>query len=267
MASSAVTLPLLDVSDLTIRRESSYVLSKVNWSVRKGEHWVILGANGSGKTSLLKAIAGYMPPTDGDISVLGETFGSSDWRELRKRIGVVSASISHLCHDEDPALEIVAGGLQAMIGLWGQLREGDEKKALASLGLVRARYLANRRWEVLSQGERQKVLIARALISAPPLLILDEPCSGLDPVARERFLQDLRHLAAKRTAPAIILVTHHIEEVLPECTHLLALKDGKVGYSGPIAEGLTSATLSRTFSAKMRVRRSGDRYSLHGLAV
>ncbi len=181
MASSAVTLPLLDVSDLTIRRESSYVLSKVNWSVRKGEHWVILGANGSGKTSLLKAIAGYMPPTDGDISVLGETFGSSDWRELRKRIGVVSASISHLCHDEDPALEIVAGGLQAMIGLWGQLRPGDEKKALAALGLVRARYLADRRWEVLSQGERQKVLIARALISAPPLLILDEPCSGSIP--------------------------------------------------------------------------------------
>jgi iron complex transport system ATP-binding protein len=231
-----------------------------------GEHWVILGANGSGKTSLLKALTGYMPPTDGTIHLLGEEFGESDWRELRQHVGVVSASISHLCHEEDDGLEIVAGGARAMIGYWGRISPAERAKALRLLRLLRIGYAAERRWEVLSQGERQRVLIARALMADPVILILDEPCAGLDPVARERFLTDLRKLAARKNSPGLVLVTHHIEEILPEFTHLLALKNGRVCREGPISQTLNSATLSEIFASRLRVQRQAGRYRLAGIS-
>ena len=190
---------LFNVKDLSIRRAGIRILDGINWTVNAGEHWVILGANGSGKTSLLKALTGYMTPTAGQITVLGEEYGESDWRELRKRIGVVSTSISHLVHDEDAGLEIVAGGRQAMIGYWGKISRSERERARRLLSLLRVPQAAERRWEVLSQGERQRVLIARALMADPVILILDEPCAGLDPVARERFLNDIGKLAGKKT--------------------------------------------------------------------
>lgn len=256
---------LFNVKNLSIRRAGIRILDGINWTVNAGEHWAILGANGSGKTSLLKALTGYMTPTAGQITVLGEEYGESDWRELRKRIGVVSTSISHLVHDEDAGLEIVAGGRQAMIGYWGKISRSERERARRFLSLLRVPQAAERRWEVLSQGERQRVLIARALMADPAILILDEPCAGLDPVARERFLNDIGKLAVKKQAAALVLVTHHIEEIVPEFTHLLALRKGRVAYAGPKSRGLEAKMLAKVFNARLVVRKSASRYHLQGI--
>ena len=256
---------LVRVTDLSIRREGICILKGINWTINRGEYWVILGANGSGKTSLLKALIGYMTPTKGQISVLGEEYGRSDWRELRKRIGVVSASIAHLVHDEDSGDEIVAGGRQAMIGYWGEMSAAEQTRAKRLLSLLRVTQATKRRWEVLSQGERQRVLIARALAADPVILVLDEPCAGLDPIAREKFLDDISKLARKKRGPALVFVTHHIEEILPEFTHVLALRDGRTVYSGAKSEGLRSKVLSRIFQAKLLIRRSHSRYLLESI--
>lgn len=257
---------LFKVKNLSIRRAGIRILDGINWTVNAGEHWAILGANGSGKTSLLKALTGYMTPTAGQITVLGEEYGESDWRELRKRIGVVSASISHLVHDEDAGLEIVAGGSQAMIGYWGKISRSERERARRFLSLLRVAQAAERKWEVLSQGERQRVLIARALMADPLILILDEPCAGLDPVARERFLNDIGKLAVKKQAAALVLVTHHIEEIVPEFTHLLALRKGRVAYAGPKSRGLEAEMLAKVFNARLAVRKSASRYHLRGIS-
>ena len=256
---------LFGVEDLSIHRNAIRILERINWKVNRGEHWVILGANGSGKTSLLKALTGYMTPTAGRIVVLGEQYGASDWRELRKRIGVVSASIAQLVHDEDSALEIVAGGRQAMIGYWGKISPSERRHAGSLLSMMRMNRAAERTWGVLSQGERQRVLIARALMAAPIILILDEPCAGLDPVARERFLSDISKLARKRHAPALVLVTHHVEEIVAEFTHLLALRRGRVVYGGPKSQGLTARILTAIFGVRLAVRKSASRYLLRSL--
>jgi len=256
---------LFQVRNLSIRRNDTPILRAVNWTVRAGEHWAILGANGSGKTSLLKAITGYMTPTQGEITLLGEEFGDSDWRELRHHIGIVSASISLLVHEEDSGLEIVAGGKRAMIGCWGRVTRAEKDQARRLLKALRIPYAAERRWEVLSQGERQRVLIARALMADPVLLILDEPCAGLDPVARETFLRDISRLTAKKNAPALVLVTHHIEEILPEFTHLLALRAGRIVCSGPLAQELTTKNLSAVFNSPLVVTRREGRYRMKTL--
>jgi iron complex transport system ATP-binding protein len=257
---------LFDLRNLSIHRSGVKILAAVNWTVKRGEHWVVLGANGSGKTSLLKALTGYMTPTRGEITLLGQEYGGSDWRELRKRIGVVSASISHLVHDEDSGLEIVAGGTQAMIGFWGRISRSERQRARRALSLLRVPQAIERNWEVLSQGERQRVLIARALMAKPVILILDEPCEGLDPVARERFLGDLRKLAKRKNAPGLVLVTHHIEEIVPEFTHILALRQGRVIYAGPKSGGLNGHTLGKIFDAPLSVGNSDSRYYLRGIS-
>ncbi len=185
---------ILSVSGLCIERGGTVILRDVNWRVQRGEHWVILGANGSGKTSLLSALTGYLMPTRGEISVLGEIYGRSDWRELRKKIGLVSSSIRQMMADDEPALHTVASGKYAMIDFWGRLNRTDKAKALGLLKQVECEYLAERPWRVLSQGERQRVLIGRALMARPRVLILDEPCAGLDPAAREHFLHFIQRL-------------------------------------------------------------------------
>jgi iron complex transport system ATP-binding protein len=157
--------PILTVRDLTIQRGDTRILDAVSWAVQRGEHWVILGANGSGKTSLLSALTGYLTPTRGDIAVLGQVFGESDWRELRKHIGLVSSSVRQMMADHEPALTTVISGKYAMIDYWGSIRRADRAPALRLLRQVEAEHLADRRWEVLSQGERQRVLIGRALMA------------------------------------------------------------------------------------------------------
>lgn len=255
-------MPILTVCNLTIQRGDTRILDRVSWEVARGQHWVILGANGSGKTSLLSALAGYLTPTAGDITVLGETFGASDWRELRKHIGLVSSTVRQMVPDEEDALTTVVSGKEAMIGYWGDTKPADRKAARALLRQVEAEYLADRPWLVLSQGERQRVLIARALMARPRLLILDEPCAGLDPVAREHFLAFLQRLGTQRGAPALVLVTHHVEEIMPVFGHALLLREGGVIAAGERARVLTGALLSRTFAARLRVTCRGGRYKM-----
>lgn len=254
--------PILDVKNLTIRRGDTVILDQVSWTVRRGEHWVILGSNGSGKTSLLSALTGYLTPTAGDLAVLGERFGESDWRELRTHVGLVSSSIRQLMADHEPALTTVVSGKYAMIDYWGEVSSADRTKALRLLRDVEAEHLATRPWLVLSQGERQRVLIGRALMARPRLLILDEPCAGLDPVARENFLAFLERLGSQRGAPALVLVTHHVEEIMPAFTHALLLREGRVMAAGPKAAVLNSAKISATFGAPLRLVRRAGRYAL-----
>jgi len=257
-----VKQPILEVRNLTIWRGDTTILDGLNWMVRSGEHWVILGANGSGKTSLLSALTGYLTPSDGSIHVLGQEFGESDWRELRQRIGIVSSSVRQLMHDEDAALEIVAGGAKAEIGFWGDIPKHIKSAARKALNEAEADYVAERPWMVLSQGERQRVLIARALMAKPRLLILDEPCAGLDPVAREHFLAFIERMARAANAPAIVLVTHHVEEITPAFTHALLLRTGRVAGVGELEIVLNSSKLSEAFGAKMKVSRRAGRWEV-----
>jgi iron complex transport system ATP-binding protein len=252
---------VIEVSGLHIEREAT-IIERVDWHVERGENWAILGANGSGKTSLLRALTGYLPPTEGRIRVLGETYGRSDWRALRTRIGLVSSSVHQMMDDGETALKAVVSGRYAQIGYWGEMNPRERRAAVAILARVEARSLSDRRWAFLSQGERQRVLIGRALMCAPRLLILDEPCAGLDPVAREHFLQFLGRLARTRRAPAMVLVTHHVEEVVPIFSHVLILKSGRVLASGPRAQVLTSRILSEAFDAPVRLAQRRGRYSL-----
>jgi iron complex transport system ATP-binding protein len=254
-------VPVIEISALRVEREA-VILEAIDWRVGRGEHWAILGANGSGKTSLLRALTGYLPPTAGEIRVLGETYGRFDWRELRTRIGLVSSSVHQMMEDGETALKAVVSGRYAQIGYWGEMRDEDRRAADAILRRIEARDLRDRPWRFLSQGERQRVLIGRALMASPRLLILDEPCAGLDPVAREHFLQFIQRLAGARGAPTMILVTHHVEEIVPIFSHVLLLKAGRVLASGPRAQVLTSRTLSTAFAAPVRLSRARGRYSL-----
>lgn len=253
---------ILSVSGLRIERGGTMILRDVNWRVERGQHWAILGANGSGKTSLLCALTGYLMPTAGEISLLGEIYGRSDWRELRKKIGLVSSSIRQMMAHDEPALETVASGKYAMIDFWGKVTRAEKAQALKLLKQVECDYLAERPWRVLSQGERQRVLIGRALMARPRVLILDEPCAGLDPAAREHFLQFIQRLGGHRNSPTLIFVTHHVEEIMPVFSHLLLLRQGAVLAAGEKKAALNSRYLSTAFNARMRLKRIRNRYEL-----
>jgi iron complex transport system ATP-binding protein len=259
--------PILEVAGLRIVRGGTVIINDVSWRVERGQHWVILGANGSGKTSLLSALTGYLMPTAGEISLLGESYGRSDWRELRKKIGLVSSSVRQMMSDEEPALETVASGKYAMIDFWGKLTRPDRARAGRLLREVEGAHLAERPWRVLSQGERQRVLIGRALMARPRVLILDEPCAGLDPAAREHFLQFLQRLGRASSGPTLVLVTHHVEEIMPVFSHLLMLKGGGVLAAGKKTSVLNSRNLSGAFGGRMQLCERGGvkgrRYTLH----
>jgi iron complex transport system ATP-binding protein len=258
----AVKKTVLEISGLRIRRGDTIILDDVSWRVERGQHWAILGANGSGKTSLLSALTGYLMPTSGEITLLGQRYGETDWRELRKKIGLVSSSVRQMMTDDEPALESVISGKYAMIDFWGRVSRGDRIRAQQILRLIECAYLAERPWRVLSQGERQRVLIGRALMAQPRVLILDEPCAGLDPAAREHFLQFLQRLGGRKNSPALVLVTHHVEEIMPVFSHVLVLKAGRVLAAGKKTAVLNSKNLSNAFEARMQLRRTGNRYGL-----
>ena len=264
---SPVKRPVLDIRGLVVHRDGTLILDRLDWRVERGEHWVILGANGSGKTSLLSALTGYLTPSAGEIELLGETYGNSDWRELRKRVGLVSSAIRQKVPDWDPAGLVVIGGKYAMLDYWGRVTRADRAEAAKVMRATECAHLAERNWGVLSQGERQRVLIARALMARPAVLILDEPCAGLDPVAREQFLGFMQRLASRKIAgknsPTLLFVTHHVEEIVPAITHALLLREGRVIAAGGAQKILTSANLTHTFSAPLRLRRRDGRWTLH----
>lgn len=253
---------ILDVRNLVIQRGDTRILDGVNWRVDRGQHWFILGANGSGKTSLLAALTGYLTPTDGELELLGERFGEADWRALRLHIGLVSSAVRQLMAPEEPALETVISGKFAMIDLWERYTAADKRNALRLLRQVECVHLADRPWLYLSQGERQRVLIGRALMAKPKLLILDEPCAGLDPVAREQFLQFLQRLGKQRNAPTLVLVTHHVEEIMPVFTHGLILREGRGLAAGPRKTVLNARLLTQAFGAKVTLERQNGRPAL-----
>jgi iron complex transport system ATP-binding protein len=254
--------PVLEVEKLSLRRGATKIIRTVSWRVLPGEHWVILGANGSGKTSLLSALTGYVTPSSGEIFLLGERFGASDWRELRKLVGLVSSSVRQMMAEDESALDIVASGKDAVIDCWREPSRASRQRALRLLRRVGCARVAARPWCVLSQGERQRVLIARALMAQQDVLILDEPCAGLDPAARENFLSFIQTLASRKNSPTIIFVTHHVEEITPAFSHVLMLKAGRVIAAGNRKSMMTSATLSGAFSMPMRLRSKSGRYEL-----
>lgn len=246
-------VPVLAVTKLRIARERKVILRRLDWQVQQGQHWVILGPNGSGKSSLLAALTGYFAPTSGNVSVLGETFGRSDWRELRLRIGLVGPAVAALIQPSEPALHIVAGGVAGVINLWRRPKPAAISIASKLLRQLKASGVALRPWGHLSQGERQRVLIARALASAPTLLILDEPCAGLDPLARRDFLTLLNELPRRLPGVSVVLVTHHVEEIAPAFTHALLLRNGQKVAAGPLREVLTSRQLTALWGKKVRL--------------
>ena len=257
---------IFEISKLRIQRNGTVILDGVNWRVERGQHWAVLGANGSGKTSLLSALTGYLMPTAGEIFLLGQIYGQADWRELRKKIGIVSSSVRQMMADDEPSIETVASGKYAMINFWGRVTRAEKSQALKLLRQVECEYLDERPWRVLSQGERQRVLIGRALMAKPRVLILDEPCAGLDPAAREHFLQFIQRLGAQKNAPTLVLVTHHVEEIMPVFSHLLVLKNGKVLAAGEKSKVLKTKLLSTAFAARLRLGKNKNRYSLNALA-
>lgn len=238
-----------------MERDDTVVLDGVDWRVRRGEHWVVLGANGCGKTSLLKALLGYLTPSAGEMCVLGREYGAYDWRELRSRLGLVSSALHAAVPEQESALCTVVSGRGARLDLWADPTPEEARGARRQLQRAGAAHLAERRWGVLSQGERQRVLIARALMAKPQLLILDEPCAGMDPVAREAFLARMEALARETRGPGLVLVTHHVEEITPAFSHVLLLREGRVSAAGPREETLTAAGLSEVFGKPIRLRR------------
>ena len=253
---------ILELSDLRVSRGRQELLRGVNWRIEQGQNWVILGPNGSGKTTLLKALTGYLSPSAGEISLLGKRYGDCDWRELRFEIGVVTSAFALSIPPAEPAIETVISGKYAQLDLWHATTRADRQAAQKLLQRIGLGALADRPWVYLSQGERQRVLIARAMMARPRLLILDEPCAGLDPVAREEFLVYLEAIARQRGAPALVLVTHHVEEITASFSHALLLRAGQVHRSGELRRILTSANLATVFGAPLKLRRGKGRLRL-----
>ncbi|WP_429843240.1 ABC transporter ATP-binding protein [Brevibacillus sp. FIR094] len=250
---------IIDVRKVTWQRDETTILRDIAWQVQDKEHWCLVGLNGSGKTSLLNIICGYVWPTKGEVSVLGNLYGTVDLREVRKSIGWVSTALMAQLHEHETALRVVLSGREATIGLYSVPEEADIEKASDLLDTFGCRALKNRRFAALSQGERQKVLIARALMASPRLLILDEPCTGLDLLSREQLLAMIEQIAKQPNGPTLIYVTHHIEEILPCFTHTLLLKAGEVDQAGKTDEVLTAERLTSFFGVPVHIQRSQGR--------
>ncbi len=256
------SMPNVSIEHLEVRRGKTRILQDINWQVQTGENWVILGANGSGKTTLLSCITGYVTPSAGTIEVLGKKYGKTDWRELRKEVGLVSSSVRQMIEDDQLGIEIVASGRRAEINSWHPVKGAERKEALQLLAQVECERLVDRAWGYLSQGERQRTLIGRALMARCKILILDEPCAGLDPVARERFLEFLSRLATSEGTPNLVLVTHHVEEILPCFSGALLLREGRVLAQGPVGQVVITNLMTEAFGAPLTVRRRGGRLAM-----
>lgn len=240
--------PVLELTGVTVRRGQATLLNGIDWTVEEDERWVILGPNGAGKTTLLQVASAQAHPTAGVVKILGETLGSVDVFELRPRIGLTSAALAERIPRHEKVRDLVVSASYGVVGRWRELYDGtDHERAeqlLVELGVGK---LMDRSFGTLSEGERKRVQIARALMSDPELLLLDEPAAGLDLGGREDLVSTLSVLAAHPEAPATILVSHHVEEIPPGFTHALMLRRGELVASGPIEEVVSTATLSATF--------------------
>lgn len=253
--------PLLEITGARVERNRTTILHDFSWRVRPGENWVVFGPNGSGKTTVLNLVLGYLWPTTGTVTVLGHTLGQVDLRELRREVAVVSDHIRGLINPHLTGYETILTGPRAHLNLFDDPTPEEVARAreiIAVTGLPHA--LLNRPYEVLSTGERQRILIARALMSQPRLLILDEPCIGLDLAGREMVLRMMGRIAHLPQPPSILLTTHHVEEITPDFTHALLLKKGEIAAAGELGEVFTSENLSALFDLPLRLGKSEGRF-------
>ncbi len=237
---------IIELQNISLHRGKTQILKDISWNIKKGEHWALIGPNGAGKTSLLKIISGNLWPSSGKVKVLGKEFGKTDLRELKKKIGWVSSFLTEKIPQNEDILEIVISGKFASFGVYEKIAEKDRKKAKGLLKLMGCDYVIRRNFNAISQGEKQKVLIARALMAEPLILLLDEPCIGLDMKAREGLLASISKLC-RETETTIIYVTHHIGEIIKEIDNAFLLKDGKIFMQGKSKEVLNRKNLSRVF--------------------
>ncbi|MEV6467419.1 ABC transporter ATP-binding protein [Kitasatospora sp. NPDC051702] len=259
---------VLELVDVSVVREGRALVDQVSWSISEGERWVILGPNGAGKTTLLQIAATYLFPTAGKVSVLGEKLGEADVFELRSRIGLAGAAMFDKLPAEQTVLQTVLTAAYGMTVSWQETYEqSDESRALALLDRLGMAGLTGRKFGTLSEGERKRTLIARALMTDPELLLLDEPAAGLDLGGREDLVRRLGALAQDEFAPAMAMVTHHVEEIAPGFTHVLMIRQGKVLTAGPIDTELTARNLSKCFGLPLTLERHGDRWSAQGLPL
>jgi iron complex transport system ATP-binding protein len=263
IASPAAKQPIARLDRVSLLRENRWALSRLEFEVKPGEHWALLGPNGSGKSSLLGVLQGWLWPQEGSVEVLGQSFGLDDLSLLRRHIGWVGGEIESEFPRWQSVLDIVLSGGVGTIGLQFDKPTAAMKRfALERLRWVGLSGLESRPCRHLSQGQTRLLTIARALMTAPRLLILDEPCTGLDPVAREKFLRRLSRLLRLKNGPSAFFVTHHVEEIVPEISHVLLLKEGRQIAAGPIGTTLTGANLRKTFGAAMQIVRTEKRYAL-----
>ncbi len=253
--------PVIDFAGVSVRRGSATLLDGIDWVVEEDERWVILGPNGAGKTTLMQVASSQLHPSEGRATILGETLGATDVFELRPRIGLASAALAERIPRQERVTDVVMSAAYAVLG---RGREGydepDRERAdalMAELGVGR---LGERSFGTLSEGERKRVQIARSLMTDPELLILDEPAAGLDLGGREDLVSTLSVLAMDGVAPAIVLVSHHVEEIPPGFTHVLLLREGRVVAQGPLEHVLTEQTLSTTFGLPLVLQHTAGRY-------
>lgn len=252
---------VLDFDGVLLRRGGSTLVGPIDWEVELDERWVVIGPNGAGKTSLLRLAGAEEHPTSGSAFVLGERLGRTNVAELRPRVGLSSSALASRIPADEVALNLVMSAGHAVVGRWKERYERmDEERARSVLGMLGATKLADRTFGTLSEGERKRVLISRALMVDPELLLLDEPSAGLDLGGREDLVARLSNLADDPDSPAIVMVTHHVEEIPPGFSHALLLRDGQAVAQGLIADVLTSENLSQTFDQPIFLTKAGGRY-------
>jgi len=252
---------VLEFAGVSVIRGDNTLLDDITWEVEEGQRWVILGPNGAGKTTLLELAAGRIHPTTGVAGVLGEVLGAVDVFELRPRIGLASAAIAERLSADERVHDVVVTASYGIVGRWREKYEAlDHARAEELLESLGAAHLSDRTFGTLSEGERKRVQIARALMTDPELMLLDEPAAGLDLGAREDLVERLGVLAADVEAPALVLVTHHVEEIPPSFTDVLLMREGHIVAAGPVEITLTAAKLSETFGLPLVVERHGERW-------
>ncbi|MFI5609592.1 ABC transporter ATP-binding protein [Amycolatopsis sp. NPDC051903] len=249
------------MSGVGVRRNGNDLLADLDWNVELDERWVVLGPNGAGKTTLLRLAAAELHPTSGTIHLLGDQIGRVNVFELRPRIGFTSAAIAQRVPGDELVKDVVVSAGYAVMGRWREAYDSlDLDRATELLATLGIAHLADRTFGTLSEGERKRVLIARSLMTDPELLLLDEPAAGLDLGGREDLVSRLSDLAMDPDAPAMVLVTHHVEEIPPGFTHALLLRDGHAVVGGLMDDVITSENLSKTFDQDLVLQRSGERF-------
>lgn len=247
---------------VSVVRGGNRLLDGIDLDVEEGDRWVVLGPNGAGKTTLLQVLAARLHPTTGTVGLLGQRLGAVDVFELRPRIGLSSAALADAIPPQEIVRDVVVTASYAVVGRWRELYEDvDETRTGELLEALGVAHLADRRFLTLSEGERKRVQIARSLMTDPELMLLDEPAAGLDLGGREDLVTRLGRLAADLASPAMVVVTHHVEEIPPSFTHVLLLRSGRVVASGPLESTLTAEALSETFGLPLQLSRSDGRYA------